>query len=154
MRRETVWRGLTAVSLGVAVVMAVLGMLALVLSQALAAAAAGLCAVMFFVPGLFFLNYARRLAARDLALAHVAKLAEDRGVTDAEAMGKELEMPTKDAERILRKAIEEGHLAGELDAAGRFVSARAPRCPSCSAPHARNAAGSACPRCGATLPGG
>ena len=154
MRRETVWRGLTAVSLGVTGVMALLAVLAFVLSQALAAAAAGLCAVVFFVPGLFFLNYARRLAARDLALAHVAKLAEDRGVTDAEAMGKELEMPTKDAERILRKAIEEGHLAGELDAAGRFVSARAPRCPSCNAPRSRDAAGSVCPRCGATLSGG
>lgn len=151
MRRQTLWRGFTAFSLGVAGVMALLALVAASLSQGFAAGAAGLCALLFFVPGLFFLNHTRRLYARDLALAHAAKLADEKGVTDAEAMAKELDVSRKDAERILRKAIAEGYLRGELDAAGHFASASAPRCPSCRSPQGRDAAGTVCPSCGATL---
>lgn len=134
--------------------MVLLAVLALSLSQGFAAGAAGLCAVLFFVPGLFFLNHTRQLYLRDAALAHAAQLAESKGVTDVDAMAKELDVPSKDAELILRKAINEGHLWGELDAAGRFVATGAPRCPSCRTPLARDKTASVCPHCGAALAGG
>jgi hypothetical protein len=140
-----------AFSLGVAGTMVVLAALALLLSQTLAATAAGLCAVAFFIPGVFFLNQTRRLFLRDLALTHAAQLAESKGVTDADAMAKELAVPREDAEKILRKAIVEGHVQGEIDAAGRFVSAATPRCPRCHMPLAKDETMRTCPRCGAAL---
>lgn len=134
--------------------MVILAVIALSLSQGFAAGAAGLCAVLFFVPGLFFLNHTRRLYLRDVALAHAAQLADSKGVTDVETTAKELDLPRKDAELILRKAIDEGLLRGDLDTAGRFVATSAPRCPSCKAPLARDKATGVCPRCGASLAGG
>ncbi len=131
--------------------MVLLALIALSLSQGFAAVAAGLCAALFFIPGLFFLNHTRRLYQRDVALAYTAQLAESKGVADAEAMAKELHVSRKDVEPILRKAISEGHLRGEIDPAGRFVSASAPRCPLCQAPLARDKIASACPECGAPL---
>lgn len=154
MRRQTIWRGLTAFSLLTAGVMAVLALVALSLAEAPAAGAAGVCAAAFFVPGLFFLNYTRRLRLRDAALAHAAQIAELKGVTEAATMAKELHVPTKDAELILRKAIAEGILQGEVDNEGRFVSANVSRCPSCGAPLSRDANPSRCPRCGTALSGG
>ncbi len=154
MRRRTVWRVLCLFSLSVAGTMAILALIALGLSQPPASAAAALCAAAFFIPGLFFLNYSRRLQLRDMALAHAAQLADSHGVTDATAVAKELDVRAKDAEAILRRAIDEGFLRGTIDAKGRFVSVNAARCPACQEPLAKDAGVRACPRCGATVPGG
>ncbi len=117
-------------------------------------AAALLCAAVFFIPGLLFLGYWRQLYVRDIALAHAAKLADDAGITDSRTLGSELKVPEQDARRILTTAIREGLLQGELDAEGRFVSATAPRCPSCGAAAARSAGRGPCPSCGAAMTGG
>lgn len=154
MRRRTLYRALAVFALAVSVVMVVLAAVALGLSSAFEASAAAACAVLFFIPGLAFLNQARRLRARDLALAHVGQLAQERGVTDAETMGKDLGIPAKDAEKILTKAIAEGYLQGAVDADKRFVAADAPHCPSCHAAVPRNPRPDRCPACGAALTGG
>lgn len=142
---------LTRLSLAVAATMGALALVALGMSQPLAAGAAALCGLLFFVPGLFFLNETRRAYLRDAALAHAGRVAEARGVTDAEALGMELHVPRDQAEKILRKAIQEGHARGSLDDRGRFVAADAPRCPSCEAPLPREPQRPACPACGAAL---
>ncbi len=153
MRRPDAWRLLATFSLTVAATMVLLAFVGLALSQVPAAGAAGLCAAVFFVPGLFFLNRTRRRYLRDTALAHAARLAERKGVTEAAELAQALDVPTKDAEMILRKAIAEGALKGELNAQGRFVSPEARRCPRCQEPIAKDARPAVCPRCGAPLEG-
>lgn len=132
--------------------MAVLAVLALALAQPFAAGAAALCGVVFVVPGILFLNQARRADLRDAALVHAAGLAQARGVLDAEALGKEVNVSRDDAEKILRKAIQEGHARGTLDDRGRFVATDAPRCSACQAPLPRGPGLLVCPACGAPLP--
>ncbi len=151
MRRPDAWRLLATLSLTVAGTMVLLALVGLYLAQVPAAGAAGLCAALFFAPGLFFLNRTRRRYLRDTALAHVARLAKEKGVTNAGELSHALDIPRKDAELILRRAIAEGLLQGEIDAQGRFISADAPRCPRCHEPVPREARPAACPRCGNPL---
>lgn len=145
------FRSLSILALGVAAVMLLFAGVALGLSEPFAASAAVLCALVFFVPGLFFLNEARRLRLREVALAHAAAFAKGRGIVDATTLGKELRVPAAVAEKILQKAIREGHIRGAVDARGVFIAVDAPRCPSCHAPIPREPMPAACPTCGAPL---
>ena len=154
MRRVRLYRILTLFCLWASGAAAVLMVMAIVLSRLFEASAAGLCAALFFIPGLLFFRYWRQLYARDLALAHAAKLAEEAGVTDGKALGAQLEVSEADAAKILRTAIREGHFQGEVDKRGRFVAATAPRCPACGAAIPRSTKAGACPSCGAAIPGG
>ncbi len=154
MRRVRVYRILTLFSLWAAGAAIVLMAVALVLDHVAEAAAAVLCATAFFVPGLLFLRYWRQLYARDLALARAAKLADEAGVTDGKRLGIQLKVPEADATKILAIAIREGHLKGEMDPKGRFVSATTPRCPACGAAAPRSAGRGTCPSCGAAMAGG
>src|SRR5207247_8817375 len=61
-----------------------------VLQQLISVAAATLCAFLFLIPGLYFLGYARRLKARDLALVHAAAYATARGTIDVQDLATEL----------------------------------------------------------------
>jgi len=112
------------------------------------------CAAAFAVPGFLFLRYWRQLYVRDVALAHAAKLADEAGITDGKKLGDALNVPEEDATKILATALREGHLLGAMDSKGRFVSATAPRCPSCGAAAPRSASRGACPSCGAAMTGG
>ncbi len=154
MRRLTAYRYLTLVSLGAAATAGVLALVALVLAHAFEAGAAALCAAVFFVPGLLFLRYWRQLGSRELALTHVATLAEAKGVTEGKALGQELDIPEADATKILRIAIREGKLRGEVDDGGRFVAVSAPRCGACGNAVPRGLRGGPCPSCGKPIPGG
>lgn len=154
MRRTTGYRLLTLLCLGAAAVAGSLAAVALGLAHAFEAGAAALCAGVFFVPGLLFLRHWRRLAARDLALTHVAGLAEKAGVTDAKTLGQTLGLPEADASKIVRIALREGRLQGEINAAGVFVAASAPRCPACGQAVARSSGTGPCPSCGRPIVGG
>lgn len=154
MRRLRLYRLLTLCCLWASGATAVLMAVAFALSRAFEAGAAALCAAVFFVPGILFLRHWRRLYVRDLALAQAANLAEKAGVTDGKALGTQLEVPQEDATKILQTAIREGHLRGEMDKRGRFVSATAPRCPACGAAVPRTASRGPCPSCGAAMAGG
>lgn len=147
MRTRTMYTGLAAVALAFAAGGAMLAVVGFVLAQSDAAGAAALCAVAFFVPGLAFFNYSLRLRARDAALLHVAGLARDAGVVHADRIAEELQVPRPDAEKILSRAVSEGHLRGRLDG-GRFIADDAPRCPSCGEAIPRSTVGMPCPRCG------
>src|SRR5947209_19921501 len=103
----------------------VAGLLAAVgaaLIHPLSAAAAALCAILFLVPGLYILGYARGLRARDVALAHTAAFAISRGAFDLQDLASELSVSKDDAEKILQTAVQEGHLRGRFDDRGRFVA--------------------------------
>ncbi len=154
MQRTSLYRFLTFFCLGVGILAGVLAAVALGLSHGFEAGAAALCALLFVIPGLLFLRYWQRLASRDLALAHVATVAEEAGVADAKSLAKELDIPAADAAKILRIAIREGRLRGELDAAGRFVAASARRCAACGTPVPRTEESRPCPSCGKPLAGG
>lgn len=154
MRRVRVYHILTLFCLWATGAAAVLMAVALALSHAFEAGAAALCAGAFFVPGLLFLRHWRRLYVRDLALIRVAKVADEVGVADGKALAKELDVPEADVTKILQTAIREGHLQGQVDEKGRFVSATTPRCAACGAAVPRGAAKSACPSCGASMAGG
>jgi len=154
VRRVRLYRILTLVCLWAAGAAAVLMIVAFGLSRAFEAGAAAVCAAVFFVPGLLFLRYWRRLYVRDLALAQAAKIAEDAGVTDGRALGAQLEVSEEDATKILQTAIREGQFRGERDEKGRFVAATAPRCPTCKAAIPRTRKAGPCPSCGVAIPGG
>lgn len=154
MRRVSLYRILTVFSLGAAATAGVLAAVALGLSHSFEAAAAALCAFVFLVPGLLFLRYWQRLASRDLALAHVAEVAEKAGVADAKTLGNELDVPETDAAKILKIAIREGRLKGRVDDSGRFIAESAPRCAACGVPLARTLGSGACPACGKPVGGG
>ncbi len=154
MRRTSAYRLLALGCLGVAATAAVLAVVALGLAHGFEAGAAALCALVFVIPGLLFLRYWGQLASRDLALAHVARLAEQAGVTDARSLGTALDVPEADAAKIVRIALREGRLQGEMDPRGRFVAASAPRCPACGAAYPRAAGSGTCPACGRPVPGG
>ncbi len=154
MRRISLYRFLTLLCLGATLTAVALSAIALGLAHAFEAGASALCALVFFVPGLLFLRYWRQLGSRDLALAHVAQVAEERGVADAKALGAALDLPEADAAKILRIAIREGRLRGEVDVSGRFVAATAPRCSACGTPVPRSLVREPCPSCGRPIAGG
>ena len=79
MNRRTLYDLLGTVSLALAGVGGILAAAGAVLQQLISVAAATLCAFLFLIPGLYFLGYARRLKARDLALVHAAAYATHRG---------------------------------------------------------------------------
>ncbi len=154
MRRTSLYRFLTFFSLGGAATAGLLAAVALGLAHAFEAGAAALCALVFFIPGLLFLRYWQRLASRDLALDHVAAVAEKAGVADAKALAQELDVPEADAAKIIQIAIREGRLKGTVDASGRFVAASAPRCAACGVAIPRTVDHGACPSCGQPAAGG
>lgn len=152
MRGRPYYRILAILCLSIAAGMTALALLAGLLGQVLSAAAAGLCAVVFVVPGILFLNQAYRLFLRQTALRHVGGVAEGRGVVDMETLGRDLKVSGEEADRMLRKALREGHAQGEFDSDGRFIAATARRCAACGAPQPTRGPGTTCRVCGATLP--
>jgi len=122
VNRRTWYDLLATVSLAVAGVGAIFAAAGAVLQQVISVAAATLCTLAFLVPGLYFLAYARRLNARDLALAHAAAYATARGTLDVNDLATELSVSGEVAARILRTAVREGHLRGRFDERGRFVA--------------------------------
>jgi len=126
VNRRTWYDLLATVSLAVAGVGAIFAAAGAVLQQVISVAAATLCTLVFLVPGLYFLAYARRLNARDLALAHAAAYATARGTLDVNDLATELSVSGEVAAKILRTAVREGHLRGRFDERGRFVVAETP----------------------------
>ena len=122
MNRRTWYELLATASLALAGVGAILAAAGAVLQQVISVAAATLCTLIFLVPGLYFLAYARRLKARDIALAHAAAYATARGTLDLNDLATELSVSGEVATRILRTAVREGHLRGRFDNRGRFVA--------------------------------
>ena len=122
MNRRTLYEVLATMSLAVAVVGAILAAAGAVLQQVISVAAATLCVIVFLVPGLYFLAFARRLRSRDLALAHAAAYAVTRGTLEVTDLAAELSVSDEVAARILRTAVREGHLRGRFDDHGRFVA--------------------------------
>lgn len=124
MNRHTWYELLAASSLAVAGVGGILAAAGAVLQQIISVAAATLCTIIFLVPGLYFLAYARRLGTRDLALAHAAAFATAQGTLDLKDLAAELSVSGEVATKILRTAVREGHLRGRFDERGRFVAER------------------------------
>ncbi len=122
MSRRILYDLLGTVSLALAGVGGILAAAGAVLQQLIGVAAATLCAFLFLIPGLYFLGYARRLKARDLALAHAAAYATARGTLDLQDLAAELSVSREVAMNILRTAVREGHLRGRFDERGRFVA--------------------------------
>ena len=122
MNRRTLYEVLATTSLALAVVGGILAGAGAVLQQVISVAAATLCAIVFLVPGLYFLAYSRRLRSRDLALAHAAAYAVTRGTLEVTDLAAELSVSNEVAARILRTAVREGHLRGRFDDRGRFVT--------------------------------
>lgn len=154
MRRVSAYRFLTVVCLGAAITAVALAGVALGLAHTFEAGAAAVCALVFFIPGLLFLRQWQRLGSRELALAHVAGLAEAEGVVDAKTLAEKLSVPEADAAKIVRIAIREGRLQGEMDASDRFVASSAPRCAACGQPVPRSLGHGTCPACGHSAAGG
>ena len=82
------------------------------------------------MPGLYFLGYSRRLSSREIALAHAASFATAREAIRIQELADDLRVPPEDAERILRKAIREGHVRGRFEGVDRFVADKSERGPS------------------------
>jgi len=122
VKPRTWYEILSVAALAIAGGSAILAVAGAALQRTLSATAASLCAAVFLVPGLFFFAHQRRLGARDLALAHVAALARERGTLDLGDLADELRVSRADAEKLLRTAIREGHLRGAFDHRGRFVA--------------------------------
>ena len=120
IRYDMLALGVLAVS-GIAAVLAAAGV---ALGQGLAGAASGLCALLFVVPGLYFLGYSRRLRSRDLALAHAAAFAAAQEAIRIQDLAAELHVTREDAERILRTALAEGRVHGRFEGTDRFVAER------------------------------
>lgn len=121
MNRRRVYELLAAGTLGVSAFAIVLALAGAALQQGLGVAASSLCAVLFLVPGLYFLGYARHLQSRDVALAHVARFAAGREAIRIQDLAEELHVPTTDAEGILQTAVREGYLRGRFEGPDRFV---------------------------------
>jgi hypothetical protein len=117
------WYDLVAtIALAVGGVAGILAAVGAALNQPLSAAAAAVCAIVFLIPGLYVLGYARGLRARDVALAHTAAFAISRGAFDVQDLASDLSVSKDDAEKILQTAVREGHLRGRFDDRGRFVA--------------------------------
>lgn len=152
MRAHTFYTGLGALSLAIAASAGILAVLGLAFAQPISAGAAALCTGVFVAPGLILAGYARHLAVREAALKHVNAIAQDRDILDANVLAEELKVSREDAEKILKIGAREGHLQGTFDAKGRFITASAPRCPSCGTPYHRNLPSPSCAVCGAAIP--
>ncbi len=148
------YQGLATFALAVASATAALAVVGVVMAEMAPAGAAALCSIALFIPGFAFLHRARGLRKRHAALAHVARFADASGVLRMETLAEELSVPRDDAEKILRRAIAEGHVQGAFDDRGRFLSADVRRCTSCWTDIPKDAGGETCPRCGAALPRG
>lgn len=122
MKRQTWYELIATVALSVAGVAGVLAAVGAALIQPLSAAAAALCAIVFLIPGLYILGYARGLRARDVALAHTAAFALSHGAFDLQDLASELSVSKDDAEKILQTAVREGHVRGRFDERGRFLT--------------------------------
>ena len=122
MKRQTWYDLVAAVALAVGSVAGILAAVGAALIQPLSTAAAALCAILFLIPGLYILGYARGLRARDVALAHTATFAISRGAFDLQDLASELSVSKDDAEKILQTAVREGHLRGRFDDRGRFIT--------------------------------
>jgi len=130
VNRRSAYKLLGAGTLAIAGLSTILAIAGAALQQGLSVAAASLCAALFFVPGLYFLGYYRRLDSREIALAHAASFATARPAIRIQELADELRVPPKDAERILRTAIQEGHLRGRFEGGDRFVADKSGRGPS------------------------
>jgi hypothetical protein len=122
VNRQTWYELVATAALAGAAVAAILAAIGALFFQPLSAGAAGLCAIVFFIPGLYLLAYVRRLRARDMALAHAAAFAASRGAFDPKELAAELAVSKDDAEMILRTALREGRLRGRFDERGRFIA--------------------------------
>jgi hypothetical protein len=122
VNRRNLYELVATGTLAMSAIGAVLATAGALLQQALGAIAAALCALVFVVPGLYFLVYARRLRARDVALAHAATFVRGRAAIRVQELAEELRVPREDAERILRIAVLEGFLQGRFEGTDRFVA--------------------------------
>ena len=122
MNRRNLYELVATGTLAMSAIGAVLATAGAILQQALGALAAALCALVFVVPGLYFHTYARRLRARDIALAHTATFVRGRSAVRVQDLAEELRVPREDAERILRTAVAEGFLRGRFEGTDRFVA--------------------------------
>lgn len=121
MNRRNLYELAATGTLAMSAMGAVLATAGALLQQALGALAAALCALVFVVPGLYFLACARRLRSRDVALAHAATFVRGRAAIRVQDLAEELRVPREDAERILRVAVREGFLRGRFEGTDRFV---------------------------------
>jgi len=124
LNRRVVYELLAAGTLGLSGVGVVLAVAGAAFQQVLGVAAAALCAVLLLVPGLFFLAFSRRLASRDLALAHAASFAKGREAIRIQDLADELRVPREAAMRVLQVAIQEGYLRGTFRGSETFVAER------------------------------
>jgi hypothetical protein len=122
VNRRNLYELVATGTLAMSAIGAVLATAGAILQQALGALAASLCAVVFVVPGLYFLAYARRLRARDVALAHAATFVRGHAAIRVQDLAEELRVAREDAERILRIAVREGFLRGRFEGPDRFVA--------------------------------
>lgn len=122
MNKRNLYDVVATGTLAMSAIGAVLATAGAILQQALGALAASLCALVFVVPGLYFLAFARRLRSRDVALTHAATFVRERSVIRVQDLADELQVPPKDAERILRTAVLEGFLRGKFEGTDRFVA--------------------------------
>lgn len=120
--RRTRYRMLALAALAVSGIAALLAAAGVALGQGLAGAASGLCALLFVVPGLYFLGFSRSLQSRDAALAHVATFAAAQKDIRIEDLAAEMHVTREDAEQILRTAVAEGHVRGRFEGHDRFVA--------------------------------
>lgn len=121
MNRRIFYELVAAGILGMSAIGAILAAAGAILQQALGAIAASLCALVFFVPGLYVLAYARRLRTREVALAHAATFVKERSAIRVQDLADELRVRRDDAERILRTAVREGFLRGRFEGSDRFA---------------------------------
>ena len=142
---------LAVVAMAVAAGATVLAIVGLASAQAAAAGAAAVCAAAFFVPGLAFYNYARKLRLRETALEHVAQLAHAAGTLDLDRFASDLRLSDDDARKILTKVVAEGHLRGRFDSEERFIVEPGPHCAACGA--AIRSSDRVCATCGTRLGG-
>ena len=124
MKPQALYEVLGAATLAIATAAGVLAATGVALQQFVSVAAATLCAVVFLVPGLYFLGYSRRLRSRELALAHTAAFVRSREVVPIEDLAEELQVSREVADRILRTALREGHVRGRFETPTRFVAER------------------------------
>src|SRR5204863_491578 len=72
-----------------------------------------------------FLAFSRRLASRELALAHAASFAKGRDSIGTQDLADELQVPRAAALRVLQVAIQEWYLRGTFRGRDTFVAERA-----------------------------
>src|SRR5438128_10230221 len=98
VKRQTWYELVATVALAIGGVAGILAAVGAALIQPLSAAAAALCAVVFLVPGLYILGYARGLRARDDALAQTAEYEITLGQFDLQDLASDLLLYTEQAD--------------------------------------------------------